>query len=216
MQELQAEVAATVERLNATYGVTEGAADDKDDEIGHGKVVVLLHRSTTLAERVALMSVADCAVVTATRDGMNLLPYEYITCRQGPVDVAKGTGELHLPAPRRSSLIMSEFVGCSSSLSGAFRVNPWSVDDVADAMYRAAMLPIADAEARHEKHWKYISEHTVGYWCGAFPTPNPASLFAHTRLTLYFSQSGRVPTSRSFSEPPSSREARGVTGWVSG
>jgi len=216
MQELQAEVAATVERLNATYGVTEGAADDKDDEIGQGKVVVLLHRSTTLAERVALMSVADCAVVTATRDGMNLLPYEYITCRQGPVDVAKGTGELHLPAPRRSSLIMSEFVGCSSSLSGAFRVNPWSVDDVADAMYRAAMLPIADAEARHEKHWKYISEHTVGYWCGAFPTPNPASLFAHTRLTLYFSLSGRVPTSRSFSEPPSSREARGVTGWVSG
>lgn len=28
--------------------------------------------------------VADVAVVTATRDGMNLVPYEYVVCRQGP------------------------------------------------------------------------------------------------------------------------------------
>ena len=62
---------------------------------------------------------------------------------------------------------MSEFVGCSSSLSGAFRVNPWNVDDVADAMYRAAMLSGVEAEKRHEKHWKYISEHTVGYWAAS-------------------------------------------------
>jgi hypothetical protein len=33
---------------------------------------------------VVLYSVADCAVVTATRDGMNLVPYEYVVCRQGP------------------------------------------------------------------------------------------------------------------------------------
>ena len=36
-----------------------------------------------LYERIALYSVADCAVVTATRDGMNLVPYEYVVCRQG-------------------------------------------------------------------------------------------------------------------------------------
>lgn len=38
-----------------------------------------------LYERIALYSVADVAVVTATRDGMNLVPYNYITCRQGAV-----------------------------------------------------------------------------------------------------------------------------------
>lgn len=27
---------------------------------------------------------ADVVVVTATRDGMNLTPYEYVVCRQGP------------------------------------------------------------------------------------------------------------------------------------
>ena len=36
-----------------------------------------------LYERIALYSIADVAVVTATRDGMNLVPYEYIVCRQG-------------------------------------------------------------------------------------------------------------------------------------
>jgi trehalose 6-phosphate synthase/phosphatase len=164
MQELQAEVASIVERLNATYGVTESAGD-AEDGVG-GKVVELIHRATSLDERIALLSIADCAVVTATRDGMNLLPYEYITCRQGPPDSDAGTAE-GFPLPRSSSLIMSEFVGCSSSLSGAFRVNPWNVDDVADAMYRAAMLSGVEAEKRHEKHWKYISEHTVGYWAAS-------------------------------------------------
>lgn len=37
-----------------------------------------------LHERIAFYSVANCAVVTATRDGMNLVPYEYVVCRQGP------------------------------------------------------------------------------------------------------------------------------------
>lgn len=36
-----------------------------------------------LYEKIALYSVADVAIVTATRDGMNLVPYEYIVCRQG-------------------------------------------------------------------------------------------------------------------------------------
>ena len=165
--ELQSEVMSIVERLNATYGVTEGSSGDLagDDDVG-GKVVELIHRSTSLDERIALLSVADCAVVTATRDGMNLLPYEYITCRQGPPDEDAGTGD-GFSLPRCSSLIMSEFVGCSSSLSGAFRVNPWNIEDVADSMYRATMLSGVEAEARHEKHWKYISEHTVGYWAAS-------------------------------------------------
>ena len=45
-----------------------------------------------LYERIALYSIADVAVVTATRDGMNLVPYEYIVCRQG----ADVSAALHL------------------------------------------------------------------------------------------------------------------------
>ena len=41
-----------------------------------------LERHVPLHERMAFYSIADVAVVTATRDGMNLVPYEYIVCRQ--------------------------------------------------------------------------------------------------------------------------------------
>ena len=41
------------------------------------------HLQVPLYERIALYSVADVAVVTATRDGMNLVPYEFMVCRQG-------------------------------------------------------------------------------------------------------------------------------------
>ncbi len=150
--------------------------------------VVWLERPVPLYERIALYSIADVAVVTATRDGMNLMAYEYVVCRQGPVRVrvcgggggfpgtsmrvhgpgarcttpsqevdthALGKLALHQPptqpnppnttmhsttdlfsppgwvlqAPpsderRRSMLVVSEFVGCSPSLSGAIRVSP--------------------------------------------------------------------------------------------
>jgi len=42
--------------------------------------------------------VSDVAVVTATRDGMNLVPYEYVVCRQGPEAAA---------AARQSMLVVS-------------------------------------------------------------------------------------------------------------
>lgn len=48
---------------------------------------------------------------------------------------------------KTSSLIISEFVGCSPSMSGAIRVNPWSVDDVADGIYSAIKMPASGAPA---------------------------------------------------------------------
>ena len=45
--------------------------------------IIWLERPVPLYERIALYSIADCVVVTATRDGMNLAPYEYVVCRQG-------------------------------------------------------------------------------------------------------------------------------------
>ncbi|KAF6166450.1 hypothetical protein GIB67_038187 [Kingdonia uniflora] len=57
-------------------------------------------------------------------------------------------------------LVVSEFIGCSPSLSGAIRVNPWDIDAVAEAMYFALLIPEAEKQLRHEKHysWKQIAE----------------------------------------------------------
>lgn len=63
-------------------------------------------------------------VVTATRDGMNLVPHEYVVCRQvsAELEAEQEDGEAAFAS---SQLVVSEFVGCSPALSGALRVNPW-------------------------------------------------------------------------------------------
>lgn len=125
--------------------------------------VQYLERHVPLHERMAYYSVADCAVVTATRDGMNLVPYEYVVCRQGPY----GEGD---DSVKSSMLVVSEFVGCSPSLSGAIRVNPWSIESVADGMYAAVRMPLEHRRLRHDKHWRYVSQHTVAYWSSSYIT----------------------------------------------
>ena len=56
--------------------------------------LVYEERSVPLHDRIALFALADCVVVTATRDGMNLVPYEYIVCRQGAPDLRDRTSML--------------------------------------------------------------------------------------------------------------------------
>jgi len=164
MEALQAELNETVERINSKYG------SDKHTPL------VWLDRAVPHYERIALYSIADCTIVTATRDGMNLMPYEYIVCRQGP-DSAPGT--------RRSTLVVSEFVGCSPSLSGAFRVNPWSVESVSDAMLQCISMSPQESELRHDKHWKYITRHTASHWASSYLNNLQRACAKHSSMKFY-------------------------------
>ncbi|KAL5723658.1 hypothetical protein ACHQM5_007031 [Ranunculus cassubicifolius] len=129
--------------------------------------VILIERSLPLHEKIAYYAVAECCIVNAVRDGMNLVPYKYIVCRQGTpkVDEAMNT---KVGTSRTSTLVVSEFVGCSPSLSGAIRVNPWDIDSVADALSLAITIPDAEKQLRHEKHYRYVSSHDVAYWARSF------------------------------------------------
>ncbi|BAT93806.1 alpha,alpha-trehalose-phosphate synthase [UDP-forming] 5 [Vigna umbellata] len=155
VQEVQSETYATVKRINNTFG-----------RPGYTPVV-LIDRPLQSYERIAYYVIAECCLVTAVRDGMNLIPYEYIICRQGSekIDEILGTDPL---TQKRSMLVVSEFIGCSPSLSGAIRVNPWNIDAVAEAMDSALMVPEAEKQMRHEKHYRYVSTHDVAYWARSF------------------------------------------------
>lgn len=71
-------------------------------------------------------------------------------------------------SPRTSALVVSEFIGCSPSLSGAIRVNPWDINAVADALNLAITMPSGEKQLRHEKHYRYVSSHDVAYWAKSF------------------------------------------------
>ncbi|KAF8407578.1 hypothetical protein HHK36_006712 [Tetracentron sinense] len=155
VKEVQAETSATVKRINDSFG-----------QPGY-EPVVLIDEPLHFFERIAYYLVAECCLVTAVRDGMNLIPYEYIISRQGNEKLDKVLG-LETSTNKKSMLIVSEFIGCSPSLSGAIRVNPWNIEAVADAMECALEMAEPEKQLRHEKHYRYVSTHDVGYWAHSF------------------------------------------------
>ncbi|PIA58626.1 hypothetical protein AQUCO_00500517v1 [Aquilegia coerulea] len=155
VQEVQSETYSTAKRINETFG-----------RPGYSPVV-LIDTPLQFYERIAYYMIAECCLVTAVRDGMNLIPYEYIICRQGNEKLDE-TLQLDPSVPKKSMLVVSEFIGCSPSLSGAIRVNPWNIDAVAEAMDHALVVPESEKQLRHEKHYRYVSTHDVGYWAQSF------------------------------------------------
>ncbi len=91
---------------------------------------------------------------------------------------------------------LAEFVGCSPSLSGALRVNPWSIESVADAMFAAVRMPLEHRRLRHDKHWRYVSQHTVAYWSASYIADLTVSAWAHGRglVGLGFAGRARLPS----------------------
>ncbi|KAJ8747918.1 hypothetical protein K2173_008213 [Erythroxylum novogranatense] len=129
--------------------------------------VVLIDQPISVYEKTAYYALAECVIVNAVRDGMNLIPYKYIVCRQGTEKMNQTLG-VSSDSPHTSTLVVSEFIGCSPSLSGAIRVNPWDVEAVADALNVAITMPDLEKRLRHEKHYRYVSSHDVAYWAHSF------------------------------------------------
>ncbi|KAF5943933.1 hypothetical protein HYC85_018010 [Camellia sinensis] len=126
LEEIQAEIQASCKRINQNFGQP--------------------------VNEPAYYTIAECVVVTALRDGMNLTPYEYIVCRQG---ISSSNSSLESNGPKKSMIVLSEFMGCSPSLSGAIRVNPWNVKATAEALNEAISMADAEKQLRHEKHYRY-------------------------------------------------------------
>lgn len=168
VQEVQSETTSTARRINEAFG-----------RQGY-QPVILIDNPLQFYERIAYYVIAECCLVTAVRDGMNLIPYEYIICRQGN-EILDKTLQLDPSLPKKSMLVVSEFVGCSPSLSGAIRVNPWNIDSVAEAMDAALEMRDSEKQLRHEKHYRYVSTHDVGYWAHSFLQDLERSCKDHVR-----------------------------------
>ncbi|CAK8561653.1 unnamed protein product [Lathyrus sativus] len=155
VQEAKKEAYLIAQRINDTYGSS------------HYQPVIIIDRPVPRFEKSAYYAVAECCIVNAVRDGMNLVPYKYIVCRQGTAKLDEAVGR-QSDSPRTSMLVVSEFIGCSPSLSGAIRVNPWDIDAVADALNLALTMRDSEKKLRHEKHYRYVSSHDVAYWARSF------------------------------------------------
>ncbi|XP_076927733.1 putative alpha,alpha-trehalose-phosphate synthase [UDP-forming] 7 [Bidens hawaiensis] len=147
VDDINAELTSVCERVNNKFRRQEY------------EPIVLITRPVLLHERVAYYAISDAAIVTPLRDGMNLIPYEYVVSRQ--------CGDVNNSA-KKSMLVVSEFMGCSPSLSGAIRVNPWDVSATAEAMFTAISTCDNHKETIHRNHYQYITTHDVLNWARGF------------------------------------------------
>eukprot|EP00180_Rhodochaete_pulchella_P001656 Plantae.Rhodophyta-Rhodochaete_pulchella.ctg24983.p1 GENE.Plantae.Rhodophyta-Rhodochaete_pulchella.ctg24983~~Plantae.Rhodophyta-Rhodochaete_pulchella.ctg24983.p1 ORF type:complete len:846 (-),score=121.29 Plantae.Rhodophyta-Rhodochaete_pulchella.ctg24983:284-2671(-) len=114
--------------------------------------IVFINQSVDFHDLCALYSIADVAVVTPIRDGMNLVSYEYVMCQKD----------------RHGVLVLSEFAGSAQSLSGAIRVNPWNIEEVAAGLDEALSMAPREREIKHWKLYRYVTTHTAKYWAQSF------------------------------------------------
>lgn len=168
-QNLRAVVNELVGRINGKYGTIEFMP------------IHFMHKSVAFDELIALYAISDVCLVSSTRDGMNLVSFEYIACQ----------GE------RRGNLVLSEFAGAAQSLNGCIMVNPWNTEEFADAIHDSVTM---GEEQRRSNYWKlerYVKTYTSGWW---------GEVFISELIKISEQARHKSPWS-SFAPPPMNRSA---------
>ena len=70
----------------------------------------------------------------------------------------------------RDALGGEQFAGAAAQLSDAVLVNPYSPEEMSDAIARALKMPLAERKARWEKLIDNVRKEDVMWWCELFIT----------------------------------------------
>ncbi len=122
--------------------------------------VEYIHRDISKPALVALYRRADVMMITALRDGMNLVAQEFVLCQSEP----------GLPSRWRGALLLSELAGSAQVLPGALLVNPWDVDGVVEHLATALELSARERQRRLETMSKRVEDLDSRRWADGFLT----------------------------------------------
>jgi trehalose 6-phosphate synthase/phosphatase len=111
-----------------------------------------LYRSLRFPELVALYSIADIALITPLRDGMNLVAKEYVASRAKPTGV----------------LILSEMAGAAKELGDAILVNPAYQENLIRAFVEAVDMPLDEQERRMRAMQLSVRRRNSTWWAEEF------------------------------------------------
>jgi len=136
--DLQAEVEAEADRINWRF------------QADQWKPIVLLNRQHSHKEIEPYYRAADLCLVTSLHDGMNLVAKEFVATRQD----------------ERGVLILSCFTGAARELLDALQVNPYDIDQTAEAIRAALEMQSDEKQARMQRMRKLVREHNIYRWAG--------------------------------------------------
>jgi trehalose-6-phosphate synthase len=97
-----------------------------------------------------LFRAADICLVTSLHDGMNLVCKEFVACRDDDLGV----------------LVLSRFAGAAREMREALLVNPYHLEEVSDALHRAATMHVDEQRERMASMRMTVREFNVFRWAG--------------------------------------------------
>ena len=140
--DLMAEVESEAERINWRF------------QSGKWKPIVFLKRHHSHEEIGDYYRAADLCLVTSLHDGMNLVAKEFLAARRD----------------ERGVLILSQFTGAARELRDALLVNPYDIDQTAEAIRAALEMEPEEKQLRVRNMRKLIRERNIYRWAGSLIT----------------------------------------------
>jgi trehalose 6-phosphate synthase len=117
---------------------------------GNWKPIIYLKKHFSPEEIKPYYALANICVVSALHDGMNLVAKEYVISNKKLDGV----------------LILSRFTGAARELTDAVQINPYSVEEFADAIKSAVEMPLEERKRRMENMRKIVTENNIYRWAG--------------------------------------------------
>jgi trehalose 6-phosphate synthase len=140
-QEIRARLDAVSGRINGAYATVEWVP------------IRYVNRSYRRDELAGMYRAADVGLVTPLRDGMNLVAKEFVAAQD---ETDPGV------------LILSQFAGAAEQLHEALIVNPFSREEVSDAIRRALAMPVEERRRRWESLVAGVRTDDVAAWRDRF------------------------------------------------
>jgi trehalose 6-phosphate synthase len=137
-QTLQKQTYGEVERINAKFAE------------GEWRPIVLVDEHQEPLRVFELYRAADFCLVNSLHDGMNLVAKEFVAARDDEDGV----------------LILSTFAGASRELAEAVLINPFDVNETADAMEIAMRMGREERRNRMSLMRRTVKENNVYRWAG--------------------------------------------------
>jgi trehalose 6-phosphate synthase len=135
-QDFAAEIATEAQRINARF------------QHERWKPIILFNRHHSHREIEPFYKAADVCLVTSLHDGMNLVAKEFVAARSDEDGV----------------LVLSRFAGACRELRDALLVNPYDIEQLAEAIRQGLEMAPEERADRMRRMRRRVREHNVFRW----------------------------------------------------
>jgi trehalose-6-phosphate synthase len=148
------QIGAVSRTLLKTYSDTVSAVEAEINRINwkfktkSWQPILFLKKHHSHEEILPYYRSANLCMVTSLHDGMNLVAKEFIAARDHNDGV----------------LVLSRFAGASQELHGALIINPYDIEQTADAIKMALEMPLAEQTQKMKRLRRIIMNHNVYSW----------------------------------------------------